>query len=416
MTRIAAPAGILGATLQCLTQGFRELPMSVTVTDPRPRIAELADQCVKCGLCVPLCPTYRVAGSEAESPRGRIAFAQALASGAMAPSESMIAHLDHCLACMTCERVCPSHVHYGELIVQTRNLLREKSPRWLDALVRHPPLLRIALRIADNPIVRTLAPARAVREAPRIPAIPEFASALRISASRGRVALFLGCVASVADRDVHASAKRLLTALGYDIVIPRGQGCCGALALHDGDVGGCEDIAAGTRAAFLDANVDTVLVSASGCFGTLRDRVFAESKIRVREIHEFLQSDPNFGRLIFDPLPKRIALHTPCTQANVASADDAVLRLLRRIPGIEVVPLPQEPRCCGAAGDYFLRHAGMSDALRAQKLDQTDAIAPDVLVTSNVGCRVFLDNGLRQRSRQLDVMHPVVLLARQLQN
>lgn len=390
--------------------------MSAPVTDPRPRIAALADQCVKCGLCVPLCPTYRVAGTEAESPRGRIAFAQALAGGSMAASESMIAHLDHCLACMTCERVCPSHVRYAELIVATRNLLREKSSGWLDALLRHPTLLRFILRVADNAIIRALIRTRAVREAPRIPAIPTFANPQTKSASRGRVALFLGCVASVADRDVHASAKHLLTALGYDVVVPHGQGCCGALALHHGDVAGCEDIAADTRAAFLAANVGTVLVTASGCFGTMRDRVLPESEIRVREIHAFLQNDPNIGRLTFEPLPKRVALHTPCTQANVARADQAVWQLLQKIPAIDIVPLPQEPRCCGAAGDYFLRHAEMSDALRATTLEQTDAIAPDILVTSNVGCRVFLDNGLRQRSRPLEVTHPVVLLARQLQN
>jgi len=394
--------------------------MSDTAIDLRPHIAELADQCVKCGLCVPLCPTYRVANTEAESPRGRIAFAQALASGTMAPSASMIEHLDHCLACMTCERVCPSHVRYGELIVETRNLLRsaakKKPSRWIALLVRHPALLRLALRIADKAAVRMFAFTRMMREAPRIPEIPEFAAAKTPVASRGRVALFLGCVASIADRDVHVSARHLLKALGYDVVVPNGQGCCGALALHNGDIAGCDSVAAMTRTAFADANVETVLVSASGCFGTLRDRVFGGTKIRVREIHEFLQDDPNINRLTFKRLPHRAALHTPCTQANVARADDAVLRLLNRIPDIDITPLPTEPRCCGAAGDYFLRHPQMSDALRAQKLGQLETIAPEILVTSNVGCRVFLDNGLRQRARPIEVVHPIVLLARQLQN
>ena len=394
--------------------------MSDTAIDLRSHLAELADQCVKCGLCVPLCPTYRVANTEAESPRGRIAFAQALASGTMAPSASMIEHLDHCLACMTCERVCPSHVRYGELIVETRNLLRsaakKKPSRWIELLVRHPALLRLALRIADKAAVRMFAFTRMMREAPRIPEIPEFAAAKTPVASRGRVALFLGCVASIADRDVHVSARHLLKALGYDVVVPNGQGCCGALALHNGDIAGCDSVAAMTRTAFADANVETVLVSASGCFGTLRDRVFGGTKIRVREIHEFLQDDPNINRLTFKRLPHRAALHTPCTQANVARADDAVLRLLNRIPDIDITPLPTEPRCCGAAGDYFLRHPQMSDALRAQKLGQLETIAPEILVTSNVGCRVFLDNGLRQRARPIEVVHPIVLLARQLQN
>ncbi len=394
--------------------------MSDTAIDPRPHIAELADQCVKCGLCVPLCPTYRVANTEAESPRGRIAFAQALASGTMAPSASMIEHLDHCLACMTCEQVCPSQVRYGELIVETRNLLRsaarKRPSRWIALLVRHAALLRLALRIADKAAVRMFAFTRMMREAPRLPEIPGFASAKEPIASRGRVALFLGCVASIADRDVHVSARHLLRALGYDVVVPNGQGCCGALALHDGDIAGCDSVAAMTRTAFADANVETVLVSASGCFGTLRDRVFGGTKIRAREIHEFLQDDPNLDRLTFRSLPRRVALHTPCTQANVARADDAVLRLLNRIPDIHITPLPTEPRCCGAAGDYFLRHPQMSDALRAQTLGQLETIEPEFLVTSNVGCRVFLDNGLRQRARPVEVVHPIVLLARQLQN
>ena len=392
--------------------------MSDTALDMRPRIAELADQCVKCGLCVPLCPTYRIANTESESPRGRIAFAQALAGGTMAPSASMIEHLDHCLACMTCERVCPSQVRYGELIVETRNLLRsagtKKSSRWIEFLVEHPALLRLALRIADSAVVRAFPFTRMVREAPRLPEIPEFAPAKAPVAPRGRVALFLGCVASIADRDVHASARYLLTALGYDVVVPNGQGCCGALALHNGDIAGSDAVAAATRKAF--SGVETVLVSASGCFGTLRDRVFAGTKIHVREIHAFLQDDPNIDHLKFKTLPHRIALHTPCTQANVARADDAVLRLLNRIPGIDIAPLPTEPRCCGAAGDYFLRHPRMSDALRTQKIDQVETTEAKILVTSNVGCRVFLDNGLRQRARAIEVVHPIVLLARQLQN
>jgi glycolate oxidase iron-sulfur subunit len=392
--------------------------MSDTAIDPRPHIAELADQCVKCGLCVPLCPTYRVANTEAESPRGRIAFAQALADGTMAPTSSMIEHLDHCLACMACERVCPSQVRYGELIVETRSLLRrvmkKKPSQWVMALVRHPSLLRLMLRLADSAVVRAFALTRMMREAPRLPEIPKFTSTKANIASRGRVALFLGCVASIADRDVHASATYLLKALGYDVVVPNRQGCCGALALHNGDIAGCDAVATATQKAFAD--VETVLVSASGCFGTLRDRVFNGTKIRVREIHEFLRDDPNFDRLIFDPLPRLVALDTPCTQANVVRADSAILRLLRRIPDLNITSLPTEPRCCGAAGDYFLRHPRMSDALRAQKLDQVAAIAPDILLTSNVGCRVFLDNGLRQRARPTEVAHPIVLLARQLQN
>ena len=379
----------------------------------RARIAELADQCVKCGLCVPLCPTYHVARNEAESPRGRIAFAAALASNPESMSASMVDHLDRCLACMTCEHVCPSHVRYGELIVATREELvqrgRSRGSRTLQWLVRHPTVLRAVLRGANLPVVRGFA-----REAPRIPPLPHFSSRASTSKSRGRVGLFLGCVASLADRDVHTGAKRLLEALGYEIAVPTTQACCGALALHNGDADAAVAAADVTRNAFV--GVDTVLVSASGCFGTLRDHTFAGVATRVREIHEFLSADTEFARLHFAALHKKIALHTPCTQANVAHAEATIQSLLTRIPQLEIVSMPNEPRCCGAAGDYFLRHPETAKALRSEKLDQLQGIAPDLLVTSNVGCRIFLDNGLRQRAGPVQVAHPIVLLAQQLEN
>jgi glycolate oxidase iron-sulfur subunit len=400
----------------------------------RSRIAALADQCVKCGLCLPVCPTYRVARNEAESPRGRIALAQALASGQLAATPVLTTHLDQCLACMSCEPVCPSHVRYGDLLIATRSLMRESEPvarlRGLGFVLAHPRLLRAGLRIANLPFLRVCIQSRILqkalrpfgldrvaRELPRLPRIVPMPRRTGPDASaRGRIGLFLGCVAIEIDRDVHAGARRLLEALGYDVVVPRGQGCCGALAAHAGDIDGADALGAPTRRAFVDSGVDTVLVSASGCYGTLRDRSLAGSGIRVREIHEFLASDARIEDLKFRPLDMRIALHTPCTQTNVAGAAVFMRRLLSAIPQMEIVPLPDEPRCCGAAGDYFLRHAAIADTLRAEKLDQVAALAPAALVTSNVGCRAFLDNGLRQRDNNMPVVHPIALLAQQLDN
>lgn len=397
------------------------------------RISALAGQCVKCGLCLPHCPTYRLAATEAESPRGRIAFAQALAEGKLDPSPSVLAHLDNCLACMACERVCPSQVHYGELITTTRAWLRDTgripaSARMLDRLVARPRLLGVLLRVANLPIVRNVARSRAVRtmlrpfgldralaELPRLPHVEDMPSRTPTQA-RGRVGLFLGCVAASVDRDVHVAATTLLNALGYNVAVPNGQSCCGALALHDGDAAQADRLGLAVRAAFAGTGVDTVLVSASGCFGTLREHVFADSGIRVREIHEFLDADTRIGELEFRPLAERIALHTPCTQRNVAHADGAIARLLARIPQLQVDALPVPPGCCGAAGDYFLRKPNVADALRSQTLDGALAAQPEMLVTSNVGCRIFLDNGLRRRGSDSAVTHPLVLLARQLDN
>lgn len=403
---------------------------AVNVADPM-RIAALADQCVKCGLCLPHCPTYRVGRSEAESPRGRIAFAQALALEQLAPTPALTQHLDQCLACLHCERVCPSHVRYGELIVATRTLLREHAPtrarreRLLAFLLARPRWLRAALRAANLPVVSHVlrsramqqllpdGPRRFAQELPRLPRACAPAAPRRPTPSRGRVGLFLGCVASVVDRDVHAGAIRLLAALGHEVVVPGDQGCCGALAVHSGDGAVAGALGAKLRGAF--EGVDTVLVTSSGCFGTLHDHVFSGAA-NVREIHEFLDSHAQLEALRFRPLPARIAVHTPCTQTNAARATGAIDRLLRKIPQLEIAALPEQPGCCGAAGDYLLEHAAIADALRAEKLEQVQALRPDLLVTSNVGCRIFLDNGLRGRHAAIPVAHPIVLLAQQLDN
>ncbi len=399
------------------------------------RISELADQCVKCGLCLPTCPTYAVARTEAESPRGRIAFAQALANGRLDATASLVEHLDQCLACMSCERVCPSQVRYGELLVATRATLRKSAPLrprsgLFESIVAHPRLLRAGLQFANLPLVRQVLQSRAMRsllrplrldralrELPRLPApLRDVRPRSAETPSRGRVGLFCGCIAAGVDRDAHAGATRLLQALGYDVVLPRAQGCCGALSLHAGDIKRAKRLAATTRQAFIDNEVDTVLVSASGCFGTLRDQVFNDPSMRVCDIHAFLVSDERIGALVFRPLARRVALHTPCTQANVVRSGDTVARLLARIPQLDIAALPTAPGCCGAAGDYFLRHADIADTLRALKLDQGMSLKPDLLVTSNVGCRIFLDNGLRQRGESMPVVHPIALLAEQLDN
>ncbi len=395
----------------------------------RQHILQLADQCVMCGLCIPQCPTYRIGRQENESPRGRIALARGLASGELAPTPTLLGHLDHCLGCMSCENACPSDVDYAELLVATRKLQREIQPlswarRWLLTTLAHRSRLNFALRLGRIPGVLAVLRSRLgqaffkrvgmsafVHELPPLPAPRRWPEIVTPTLqSRGRIGLFLGCVASALDQDTHAASITLLTALGYEIVMPRAQDCCGALARH----AGLPSDASATRQAFLDSHVDTVLVSASGCFGSLRDSVFADSKVRVREIHEFIASDAELDRLQFKPLPQIAALHTPCTQANVAKGQAAIGALLARIPALRIMPLPSEPRCCGAAGSYFLEQPQIAGPLRREKLQQTLALTPDVLLTSNIGCRIFLGNGLRQHGETLPARHPLSLLAQQL--
>lgn len=392
-------------------------------------IEALADQCVMCGLCLPHCPTYHLDRHEAESPRGRIVLARQLARGALEPAGQAIAHLDHCLGCLSCESVCPSGVRYGEILVQTRALLapirgRRRLPGWLT----RPGSLRRLAQLASIfrgqrwlPRFARLLPANSVlrRLLSEMPAVPAPAPVLTRSASlprsRGRLILFPGCVASVFDRDTLAAGRVLLEALGYTVVEPAEPVCCGALALHAGDSAAATESARTTRAALIECAADTVLVSASGCLGSLRERTLAGSPLEVADILGFVAADSGLDALRFRPLAQRAALHLPCTQVSVGSGGAPLRALLGRVAGLQLLSLPAQPGCCGAAGSYFIEQPARADRLRAEKLEQARALAPDLLLTTNIGCRLFLANGLRQRQVQIPVLHPLVLLARQLE-
>ncbi|MEP7045016.1 MAG: (Fe-S)-binding protein [Dokdonella sp.] len=401
---------------------------------PDPRLASLTDQCVMCGLCLPHCPTYRLAHVEAESPRGRIALARALANGTLAATPTAIAHLDHCLGCLSCQKVCPSQVQYEEILVRTRATLADepragyalpnfarriiRDPRKATAMARLGALLRLGRWLPR--LARWLPPGSAWRRLaeaqPDLPVATRFSVPQRVTPTRGRIGLFNGCVASVYDRDTLTAAKRLLEAVGYEVVETPAASCCGALQRHHGDVAAAARTAAATRNAVKSSGVDTVLVAASGCHGDLRGQVFADGAVRVDDVHAFLAADAGVASLRFRALPRRAALHLPCTQVNAVGAIAAIRDLLARIPQLSVLLLPEQPRCCGAAGSYFLEQPDFAGRLRDEKLAQTQALAPDLLLTTNIGCRIHLGNGLREHGAPLRVIHPLALLAEQLDN
>lgn len=394
------------------------------------RLLELADQCVMCGLCLPHCPTYRVGRQEAESPRGRIALARLLTTGGLDIGWAALTHLDQCLSCLSCQKVCPSGVRYDEIITSTRAQLAIRRPRpdSLQRLLRDPKrlvaLARIGVLLRARswlPMLGRLLPQasrwrRLAEELPDLPVDRLFPAPQPRVADRGRVILFRGCVASVYDSDTHAAAQRLLEGLGYEVHVPHGSPCCGALARHAGETEAADRQASETRAALAAAGEGAVLVSATGCFGDLRDHVSGVADGGVHDIHAFLAHNVRISELRFRPLAARAALHLPCTQVNVVGEVASIHALLARIPGLSVLSLPEQPRCCGAAGNYFIEHADIADRLCAEKLDQAEAQRPDLLLTTNIGCRIHLGNGLRERGGSIPVMHPLALLAQQLDN
>lgn len=390
----------------------------------------LADQCVMCGLCLPHCPTYRLERHEAESPRGRIAMARLVASGQLAPSASTIAHLDHCLGCLACEVVCPSGVRYEQILVHSRALLEPSRPaslrrwRWL----HDPARLRFLARIGRPlqafrwaPWLGRLLPGtsrlgRILREMPRPPEnLPAPKPRQASMPPRGSLTLFAGCLGQVLDRDTLDAAHSLLVALGYRVIEPAGSPCCGALALHAGDAEDAARQAHHTRGVLEASPADAVLVSASGCLRSLRDHTMQGSTLRVEDVLAFLAADDQIASLRFRPLPRRVAVMVPCSQIANGAGSAPIKSLLSRIPQLEVQLMPEQPRCCGAAGNYFIENPNQADRLRGEKLDQLDALKADLVLTSNIGCRISLDNGLRHQGRNIPVLHPLTLLARQLE-
>lgn len=418
--------------------------MSAPPNEPLgPRLLADADLCVKCGLCLPHCPTYLASQHEGDSPRGRITLIQGLGSGLIPATASMEAHLDGCLSCRRCEVVCPARVPYSRVLDGGRAQLavlrpaRTRGTRLLALLLVARPgrlALRLALAVYRGlglqRLVRglgLLGRGRLARLESMLPAVQvQIAASLlppveSVPASAGTITLFRGCATDVFERDAIHATEILLRAAGYALRDAPAQTCCGALHQHAGMPARARALARQNLAAF--AGEGGIASLTTGCAASLRDyadlvpgdgAVFAS---RVKDFADWLL--PHADRLHFRPLPLRAALHTPCTALNVMKSDAALRTLLARIPQLELVELDPSQRCCGAAGSHFVTHPTEADRLLAPKLDAATRLQPDLIISGNVGCSLHLAGGLSRRAEGSSwapppVRHPAQLLAAQL--
>jgi glycolate oxidase iron-sulfur subunit len=366
-------------------------------------LVALADRCVQCGLCLPHCPTYRLDQTEAESPRGRIAYIKAVAQGRLAPTPAGDAHLDHCLGCRRCEPVCPAGVSYGELLLGARAAqARRHSPparvRMAGWLLARPPLLGRLLdlqRLAGDWLPASFRP-----DLPPAPnPVPLPANPTR---AVERLALFAGCVADRHESGTRASLAKLLGSAGLAVDLPPGQGCCGAAAAHAGDSSTAARLGSANRAAF--AGSGAVLCLASGCHDSLARSL--DGRVPVEDA--LARLDRLGDALRFRPSDRKVALHLPCTQRSVVHSEAALRRLLARVPGLDVVELP-DTGCCGAAGLHQLAEPARAEALRAPLLAALAASGASELLSANIGCRLHLAAGTI-----MPVRHPIDFLAEHL--
>lgn len=402
-----------------------------------------ADRCVLCGLCLPHCPTYRVTQDENESPRGRVSLMRAVATGTLPAGAQIAKHLSLCLACRACERVCPSGVHYGKLIEAGRAQVQSRQDLpWLARiglrLVTHPSLLEklgVTVRLYQRSGLQSLARVSGVLRwlglrrleslLPPVPAIQAWHAFYPAQGmKRGRVAFFLGCVARVLDATTLATAIRLLTRLGYEVAVPTEQTCCGALHRDAGDASAALALAARNRGAFHPAHtdgneVDAILSVASGCASALADDIQSAadrpvSYPPVTDINQFLMDLVLPENLRLAPLAATVVVQDPCSLRNALHAEQSVYSLLRRIPELQVLALPENHFCCGGAGAYSLRQPAMAERLRAEKLAHLKQLQPSILVTANIGCALHLAAGARDSGMNMEIIHPLVLFERQL--
>ncbi len=392
-----------------------------------------ADLCVKCGLCLPHCPTYNKTQNENESPRGRIALIQAWAGKHLETSKKLVEHIDNCLLCRSCERVCPAVVPYGRLINDFREQIKGERDTTLSvSLLKRVSHNKTAGRLAQSGL--KFYQTTALQKTARFLRLPELLRLDKIdrllpdyhdstplaphypatAEARGNVGLFIGCMGSLLDHETVNAAIKVLTAAGFNVSIPEQQTCCGALDLHDGDNETSRQLAATNCSAFADKNLDAIVTIASGCGSQMQEYQQADFAGKVVDISQFLiKSGCNLSDQL-QPLAASVCLHTPCSLKNVMREEQGAVKLLQQIPEIKMTSLPASIQCCGSAGSYMLDHPQMAQALLSDLLGVALKDQPEYLVSSNIGCALHISAGLRERGIALEVLHPITLIARQL--
>ena len=369
--------------------------------------------CVSCGLCLAHCPTYRVTGEEAKSPRGRIAAMRAVEAGAPA-DDAFIEIMETCVVCRACETACPSSVPFGYLMEASRQAIAARAVPWWQRcayrVLEHPRLLRSLTRLGALAQRTRLVPPVLTRRLglPRLPLREE-----PLQATGGDVWLFTGCVMDAWQRPVHRDTIAVLDAMGVGAALPGpGAGCCGALHTHAGLHARSVELARRVMAAFPgDA---PILVDSAGCGAALKEYPHllgtpeaSSFAARVFDVQEWMAARAERLPPPVQPTPDRrlrVAVQDPCHLRHAQRAEAHVRTVLR--PYADLVELADEGRCCGAGGAYSVLQPGLAGAIRDDKKRAIAAASADVVASANPGCALWLAGG------GVEVMHPMEIVAR----
>jgi glycolate oxidase iron-sulfur subunit len=408
--------------------------------------------CIRCGLCLSVCPTYQISFAEEEGPRGRIAMARALAEGHVSLTADLEAHSQNCLLCDACTAICPAGVRMEPLGTMMREVFLRSRPRSRrERLLRRFVFGRLFMEMGTfrrfcrlgalyqrlgaralarrSGLLRLLGLAETERLLPAmrghffVPRGQRWRPAW--GEPRRRVALFAGCIMSTAFAETDRATARMLAHSGAEVVAVPGQGCCGALHVHNGEAAGARTLARRNIAAFERLPDARIVVNAAGCGSTLKgyahllhdDPAYAERAAafaaRVRDVTEELDEALPMGPAPeFEGLEAIVTLQEPCHLAHAQRIRAAPRRLLGRLHGVKLVEMPESALCCGSAGVYNVLHRERADTLMARKAANVARAGAPTVVTSNPGCQLQLEAGLAQAGlgAEVRVRHIVDLL------
>jgi glycolate oxidase iron-sulfur subunit len=404
--------------------------------------ASIYDTCIRCGLCLPTCPTYLETMTETSGPRGRISLIKAVGEGRLdILSPGFVHQMSECLDCRACEAVCPSGVQYGQLVETARSQIRRaqeptdkpsaKATRWLllRVLFTRLDIMRVAatfLRLAQRTGLTSLAGLFGMKDAAKLaPPLPSHfftAADQRVEAhpSQGVAFLHVGCVMQFAFPNVHEATLRMLRRGGLSSVVPSDQGCCGAIAVHAGEMELGRELAKRNIAAFERSKADVYVVNAAGCgsalkgYGELftedpewaaRAHAFSERVRDVTEVLDAVELDSHIGSI-----DASVTYQEPCHLVHAQRVSSAPRRLLAKIPGLRLIEMNESSVCCGSAGIYNLTQPEMAERLGKRKCDNVTATGATIVATANPGCALQVASGLRAAGYDASVKHIVEIL------
>jgi len=413
----------------------------------------VVQQCMHCGLCLPTCPTYDATRLERNSPRGRIALMRAIADGGLEPTRAFAEEMYFCLGCLACMTACPAGVNYAELFEHARaeaeqsgalnaprrSLIRAFTLRWLffdlRRLRRVGYLLRLYQQLGLQSLIRrsgilNLLPQRLrALEAMTPPVQPRFSAKLippltpAVGQRKHRVAVLTGCAQDLLFSDVNRDTVEVLARHGCEVVTPPGQLCCGSLHAHNGEWELAQQLARRQIDQFPPAQFDAIISNAAGCGSHLKhyakllagdpryEPLARQWDGKVKDIHEWLVEIGILAPSGANVPAQTVTYHEACHLCHGQKITTQPRQVLRAIPQLTLIELPESTWCCGSAGIYNLIQPEMATALLERKLKHIRGTQASIVATGNPGCLLQIINGARNQNLPMRVVHPITLLA-----